>query len=347
MKDEERKPTGKPGRADRPKKAGHGKAARRAARQASEAQGNPRTSLKTAGGKVMRAIADGARAKDHRRVLKGRARTQPRGRGTAFEAYFAAEPLPPEQPTLVFQHLQKTGGTAMREIIYTNLMEGNDTVEHVVLDVRKTNDGPLPLRAWYEEWWGSMDQARRDRLILVASHSANYLLEVMGRPARAFTIVREPADRVLSRYYFRSNPPNYSLLDLYRRPRRFERTRSQYFNYQSRALLEPRYEHKCDELTITRGPPRNAETWRERLQQALNEKYVVGVQDRFDDVVELFAREFGWSQVFVPKARVNPSRPRELDDERTRELLLAYNWLDVELYEECSRRMNRQLVASA
>jgi len=332
----------------RPKKAGHGKAARRAAREQAEAEGTPRLSLKRAGGKVVRAIADGARAKDHRRVLKGRTRTEPRGRGTAFEAYFAPEPLPSDRPTLVFQHLQKTAGTAMREIIYTNLMSGDTEVEHVVLDVRKANDGTLPLRAFYEEWWGSLDQEHRDRLVLVASHSANYLPEVMGRPTRAFTIVREPVDRVLSRYYFRTNPPRYTLLDVYRRPRRFARTRSQYFNYQSRALLEPRYENKCEDLVVNNGPPPNADTWRERLRQVLDDgNYVVGVQNRFDEVVELFAREFGWSQVFVPKARVNPSRPRELDDERTRELLLAYNWLDVELYEECARRMDRQPVPSS
>jgi hypothetical protein len=299
------------------------------------------------GHKVLRALADSTRAKDHRRSLKARTRTEPRGRGTAFEAYFAAEPLPPDQPTLVFQHLQKTAGTAMREIIYANLVDGRDGVEHVVLDVRKANDGPRPLRAWYEEWWGSLDQGRRDRLILATSHSANYLLEVVGRPTRAFTIVREPVDRVLSRYYFRSNPPNYTLLDVYRRPKRFARTRSQYFNYQSRSLLEPRYEHKCDQLTVNNGPPPNAQTWRERLRQVLDEKYLVGVQDRFDEVVELFARELGWQQVFVPRARVNTSRPREPEDERTRRLLLAYNWLDVELYEECARRIDRQLVASA
>jgi hypothetical protein len=341
----ERKGAGKSGKPDRPKKAGR-KANGRASGSGSKGGEAKLSSLKRAEGKVLRAITDGTRTKDHRRVLRGRIRTEPRGRGTAFEAYFAAEPLPPDQPTLVFQHLQKTAGTAMREIIYANLVNQRDAVEHVVLDVRKANDGPRPLRAWYEDWWGSLDRDRRDRLILATSHSANYLLEVISRPTRGFTVAREPLDRVLSRYYFRSNPPRYSLLDVYRMPRRFTRTRSQYFNYQSCALLEPRYEYKCDQLTRNNGPPPNAETWRKRLRQVLDDKYIVGVQDRFDEVVELFAREFGWTEVFVPKARINRGRPKELD-ERTRELLLAYNWLDVELYEECVRRMDRQLVATA
>jgi hypothetical protein len=60
---------------------------------------------------------------------------------------------------------------------------------------------------------------------------------------------------------------------------------------------------------------------------------VVGIQDRFADSVALFAREFGWTNVYDAEAKVNRLRP-SLDDvpEETRELIRTYNWLDEELY---------------
>jgi hypothetical protein len=282
------------------------------------------------------------------RALKSRLRTEPPGRGTPFEAYFASEPLPGTQPALIFQHLQKTAGTAMREIIHKTLATQTEaTIEHVVLDVRKTNDGSVPLRNWYEDWWASLGEDRRDRLVLATSHSANYLLDIIERPTRAFMIVREPADRVASRYYFRSNPPRWSLRDLYNDPARFPRTRGQFFNYQSRALLEPRFDVESHELTLQQGPPPSADLWRSRLRSILDQDYLVGVQERFHETVSLFAKEFGWPMVIEPEVRVNRQCPREWDDTDTKELLLAYNWLDMDLYEECTRRMDRQLAATA
>ena len=77
---------------------------------------------------------------------------------------------------------------------------------------------PEPLRDLYEQWWSSLDRDRRDRLILATSHSANYLLDLIERPSRAFTILREPVDRVLSRYYFFSKRPPWTLRELYADP---------------------------------------------------------------------------------------------------------------------------------
>src|SRR4051812_36443652 len=93
--------------------------------------------------RIAKAANRAGQNKAHGRAVSARKRTEPRARGTPFEAYFAAAPLPADQPTLIFQHLQKTAGTAIRQIIHANLVGGsNGDVEHVVLDVRKSNDGP-------------------------------------------------------------------------------------------------------------------------------------------------------------------------------------------------------------
>jgi hypothetical protein len=220
-------------------------------------------------------------------------------------------------------------------------------IEHVVLDVPKL-DGPKPLREVYERWWNSIGPDRADRLILATSHSANYLLDLIERPTRAFTILREPVDRVLSRYYFYPwartggrdpDPPGWTLLDLYTNPAKWPDARSWFFNYQSRALLEPHFDVEGEDLAMSEGAPPNADLWRERLRSVLEEHYVVGVQEYFTETVTLFAKEFGWSELLAPRARYNRSRPRDWDDEEVRELILAYNWLDVELYGEYAERM--------
>jgi hypothetical protein len=261
--------------------------------------------------------------------------------GTPFEAYFAKTALPDSQPTLIFQHLQKTAGTALRRVIYANLLHssgGEHDIEHVVLDVPKSNRRSDPLSALYSEWWDSLKPERRDRLILATSHSANYLIEHIERPVRAFTIVREPVDRVLSRYYFYSRPPPWTLDDVYSDPAAFRRL-TQFFNYQARALLEPHFEVDADdELALGDGPGPNADLWRSRLRSIIDKWYVIGVQDHFSDSVRRFASEFGWERAVAPAVRVNRRRPRDSVDEASRELVLSHNWLDAELYQNSLER---------
>ena len=66
----------------------------------------------------------------------------------------------------------------------------------------------------------------------------------------------------------------------------------------------------------------------------LDEHYVVGVQEHFAEAVKLFAGEFGWQRLTAPQGRGQHRPPRELDDEETRELIVAYDWLDAEIHGE-------------
>ena len=79
--------------------------------------------------------------KAHHRAVMGRERS--RGAPRERRSRRTSRPrLPVDRPRLVFQHLQKTAGTALRRVIHANLV-GEDAeageVEHVVLDVPKTN----------------------------------------------------------------------------------------------------------------------------------------------------------------------------------------------------------------
>jgi hypothetical protein len=262
-----------------------------------------------------------------------------RGGSGSLDLYFGAK----GQPLLVFVHIPKTAGTALRNVIHTNLRDGG--FESVPIPRFRGNQAEL--KAWYEDLYTSLGE-RAERLVCAASHSAHLLLPVLaGREVRAFTLLRDPVDRSLSRYYHFTHEKN-PITSLYRRfeyaatkSGRVSRKEAELANGQSRRLLASQYE--TDSLPRT-SDDANAGEWRSRLFELVEENYLVGIQERFTDSVRLFAREFGWQSVYDATAKINLERPSlaEVDDE-IKELVRAYNWLDDELYRACSRRFHELL----
>jgi hypothetical protein len=112
------------------------------------------------------------------------------------EFFFAEERTP---AVIVFVHIPKTAGTALRRFVRANLAAGRDVVQNVRSEART----PGEKIAWFREWYRSLDEDRRDRLSCVMSHEAGYLLPALDREVDALTLVREPVDRTLSYYFFK------------------------------------------------------------------------------------------------------------------------------------------------
>jgi Sulfotransferase family len=269
-----------------------------------------------------------------------------KGRSGATESFFRTDSSCP-QPVLVVHHIQKTAGTSLRRVIRANLPPAQvDVVPHLRLVART----PAELLAWYRDWYESLDDDRRDRLSCVMSHWAGFLLPALDRPAEALTLVREPVDRTLSYYFFKQRrrgpdrplPPLEQLYEL-GAAGGLGRTRNELWdqlcNWQSRALLS--IFHDTSTLEHTAGPSVDADLWRGRLRDLVDSVFIVGVQDRFEEYVEALSRRYGW-QAFVPRSKVNPHRPAPEPSAEPRELILAYNWLDSELYDLCREAQARR-----
>jgi hypothetical protein len=263
-----------------------------------------------------------------------------RKRSAATEAFFRSDGAH-DGPLVVVYHIQKTAGTALRHFVRRNLPPSD--VESVP-DLRALRHSPHELRAWYRQWYESLGDDRRARLCCVMSHVAGYLLPVLDRPADALVLVREPVDRTLSYYHAkqrraarRSARPLESVFEDADRGRLSSKRDhwEQFFNWQSRCLLS--VFDDVSQLPITAGPPADADVWRGRLRDMVDRVFLVGTQDRFGEYVDALARRFGW-QPFVARSKVNEQRPAtaELPSD-VREAILAYNWLDVELYELARR----------
>jgi hypothetical protein len=267
------------------------------------------------------------------------------------EAFFRTDG-PHSGPLLVVYHIQKTAGTALREVVRTNLPPAD--VE-ITPDLRDLRYEPAELLRWYRDWYLALDDDRRARLCCVMSHSAGYLLPALDRPAEALVLVREPVDRVLSFYhekrrnFLRDRDPNtpFNLLEAVYSPPTAKgppQAWPQFFNWQSRSLLS--VFHDVSSLPATAGPSPDADAWRARLRELVDRVFLVGVQDRFPEYIDSLAGRLGWRDLFVPQSGVNRHRPPLSEaSAEVREQILEHNWLDAELYGLCSRAQARRAAA--
>lgn len=249
-----------------------------------------------------------------------------------FEVYFAATPPPSDEPVTYFQHIRKTAGSSLRQVIYHNYTSGRKGVRHVVYGAPNLDKAVLS-REWCIRLLDSLTPTERMSITCVVSHSANHLMHLLDRPSRAITILRDPVDRVMSEFHFTRKDRGFALEDIFEAENVAQRNHSPtYFNYQARSLLEP-ISKELPKLRRHRGAPPHADVFREPLFRLLDERYFVGTQDRFEESVAFFAEALGWKEIFTPRVKLNRDRPRAFEDEQLRALILEYNWLDAEMYD--------------
>jgi hypothetical protein len=217
-------------------------------------------------------------------------------------------------------------------------------------------------RRYYE----SLPQRQRVRCFM--GHLPGFLIPVVtDRPVRAACMLRDPVERVVSfvrwaewsaaqkgedrggfgvtRRAMRER--GWTLKDVYRElggsgalPPELSVPFGPFFNGQTRHLLASTDDAR--DIPFSTGEE-GLDDSRERVFKLLGDLYVVGTQDRFSQSLRLFADSFGWSKIFLPRARPAPA-PDQVDevDEETRELIRAHNGLDSELHAHFSERL-RQL----
>jgi hypothetical protein len=264
--------------------------------------------------------------------------------GSGFEMYFAHEPLPKDAPVYVFQHTTKTAGTSVRAVVYHNCAAGLRFEIRPDLPTKYTRN----LAAIYRDLHDTLTQDDRARLVWAASHSAAFFIPYVDRPVRGITVVREPLDRALSRFWFGEKVRQRTMEMLEEQQRELmadmggregmEWKVAEYSNPQSRWLLGP----FCDvrELPIVPRSDTDTSLWRAKLVAHLDETYhLLLLQNRLEESIEKLARTCGWTITSVPHLRRNRERPASEDVPASlRERIYAANWLDVELFRYASTR---------
>jgi galactose-3-O-sulfotransferase len=231
---------------------------------------------------------------------------------------------------LLHLHIPKVGGTTLRNWIFERAATTERWKDHGGLIQSGIYYFPWDVIAPADTALSSSDRAvlARDDVNAVVGHFWFGIHRYLGRPYTYVTLLRDPADRLVSLYYLLvALPDRYN----FKRLTGFHDfvTRSDYretYNDQTRRIAgaEPGVGGLNREVL-------------ERAKSNLRECFsVVGTMERFDETLLLLNRQFGWTDdtgTYFP-GRQNPVRPEvsSLPD-ATLAAIRERNALDYELYE--------------
>jgi hypothetical protein len=253
---------------------------------------------------------------------------------------------------LLFVHVPKTAGNTMRAILHRQygraacleIRWGPDMppVPHLVLTAGVPyltpwyRDRIQPGQAWYPEplplvarRFQRLPEERRNQIRVIRGHMTFGLDHYLPVPAAYFTLLRNPADHVLSAYYY-STGHQPAVDDLYEQI--VARLES---NMQTWILAGPHDSH-------LQPPPGEMLA---RAKDNLQACTVVGLTERFDETLLLLRRAFGWRWPLYVRRNVNRQRPSSSAiPAGVRRRVEADNALDVALYAEARARFKAQIV---
>jgi hypothetical protein len=206
----------------------------------------------------------------------------------------------PNDSVLVFHHVRKTAGTSLKDTILRNAPSGK--LVRLLYPDGATSD----VRRWWADLFAKMTPDERGTLWAVSSHTAGFALEHLSPRYVAITLVRDPVDQALSRWFMRKSARaggEQADLEKLRQLYLAGKENVTWYNPQARTLLEPHFD--VEELSYTLGPPPDADVWRRRLFALLGREFLVGVQERYADSVRMFGEHVGWRDYELAAHKVN------------------------------------------
>ncbi len=225
---------------------------------------------------------------------------------------------------VVFVHASKTGGSTLRAVLRRLY---RDAYRELGRDI-------APALAELD----AMPEARRERLRAVGGHAPYGVDRHLPGRWTTITLVRHPAERILSHYSYVLRSPESPLhervsaagLGLRDYVTTFELA-SVINNGQTRLLGGD-----VDEPFR----PTDGEHLERALARLRNGDVLAGTTERFDTSLLLMARSLGWSAPWYVPAKVAPQRiQRDEIDGETLRTILETNALDVELHRAAAERL--------
>jgi hypothetical protein len=228
------------------------------------------------------------------------------------------------EPVDFFIHIPKTAGSTLEGIIAAQYPPGSvlnlrqNAVSH---DERTARLRALPLG-----------------IRIVCGHLHYGFLAAVPRPARAFTMLRDPVERVISLYYYIAREPRHATHEAFKRG---EITMEKLARRQGRAQA-------CFLAGITpRDAMPDAELVARAKENLERNMTAVGITERFDESLLLYNRALGWKVGGYIRENVTRNRPtQDRLAEADLAVIRAHSSVDQAIY-EFARTLFEQRVAAA
>lgn len=237
-----------------------------------------------------------------------------------------------DQPVLIFLHILKTGGITLGNLLQRHYADKERFATY------PTEKYPYGRIALFKTW----TPAERAQIRLLYGHLPFGYHDLFSSPATYVTVLRDPVERVISRYFHDRREPNNQLhteiqagMDL-KSYVRYLAEAAQMDNLQTR-IISGNWEN--------RGHGACTAEMLEQAKQNLRSHFLLaGLTERFDEFYLMLCRAFGWSPLFYRRRNVTKKRPRrdELPAE-TRAFIHEYNQYDNELYQYACERFAKQV----
>jgi len=239
--------------------------------------------------------------------------------------------MPPRSPLTIFTHIDKTAGTSFVDA----LIRSNIPSDRIFICVG--------VRSFIEG-------LRRDSLF-ISGHTPYGLHILTRRPAEYITFLRDPIDRAVSHYYFARESDgsrglrhplcalanSVDIVEFYKR-RNVQNLQTRFIAGQAAFYLYPKIP----------TPRFERHMLNQAIENLTNRFVCFGLQERFEESVLLFRRQFEWKPAVQVEQKMKTQKRADLRDlpEATIIALRKTNALDIALYEIAQARFERMLAAN-
>ena len=233
----------------------------------------------------------------------------------------------------VFNHIGKTAGSTMRQVLW-HVFDGSRVFMSTVVGTHVDRMEELRERL-------SLPKPDVDAIIAHTGYGVHERLP-QSFDYRLYTMLRKPEERTLSQYYFEIQkgrlPASVSLMEF------LETDLGRAYNVQTGFLGGLHVQDHLDGLNLTKEL--FDEALLERAKASLRAHDSIGLTERFDESLLLLGETFGWpltQLLYVRKntGKLRPKRPELTEAER--EAVRASNRLDTELYRYAVEHFEQQL----
>jgi tetratricopeptide (TPR) repeat protein len=254
------------------------------------------------------------------------------------------------QELIIFAHIPKTAGTSINETLEQNYSQ-------IFNLYTKKNPNLTTVKDWIDNFNQSVVEsiAKNDfQTKVLRGHIGLGIHEFLKYQSCTYiTVLRHPVDRVVSHYYFFSRPESSSKLikdDMSLEDFILQRKYTIVDNLQTRFLSGLGWQKTTvgKDLYDKKFSLKYGNCHDDMLSCAKNNlasHILFGLQDRFDESLELFKNVLGWKNIALDTQKnVNVKRPKKQLDPELAKLIEAENKWDLELYNYARDLFDKQIV---